>query len=159
AETTAAITAQEGHAPRGWLGPWISQSRLTPDLLAEAGYTYLLDWCHDDQPVPMATRDGRGILAMPYPQELNDIPAIVARRQEAGTFADMITDAFDVMLAESARRPLVMGIALHAYIMGQPHRLKPLARALSHIRTTGGERVWITTAGAVAGAWHAAHPR
>ena len=26
-----------GVAPRGWLSPWISESRLTPDLLAETG--------------------------------------------------------------------------------------------------------------------------
>ena len=55
-ETTAAIEKHSGQRPRGWLGPWISQSHLTPDLLQEAGYTYLLDWCHDDQPVWMKTR-------------------------------------------------------------------------------------------------------
>src|SRR5438045_1380696 len=31
AETTAAITRVEGSAPAGWLGPWISESRHTPD--------------------------------------------------------------------------------------------------------------------------------
>lgn len=48
AEVTAVIEREEGRRPSGWLGPWISQSRTTPDLLAEAGYDYLLDWCHDD---------------------------------------------------------------------------------------------------------------
>ena len=48
AEATAVLTREEGRAPAGWLGPWISQSQVTPDLLAEAGYRYLLDWCHDD---------------------------------------------------------------------------------------------------------------
>ncbi|MEL6207945.1 MAG: polysaccharide deacetylase family protein [Pseudomonadota bacterium] len=148
AEATAAITAAEGTAPSGWLGPWISQSRVTPDLLHEAGYEYLLDWCHDDQPVWMRTRRGR-ILAVPYPQELNDIPQIVGRKREGVDFADMIVDAFDVLRAESAERPLVMGIALHAYLMGHPHRLKHLARALGHLRAVGGERVWFTTAGAI----------
>ena len=36
---------------RGWLSPWISESRVTPDLLAETGYRYTLNWCHDDQPM------------------------------------------------------------------------------------------------------------
>ena len=45
----------------------------------------------------------------------------------------MIVDAFDVMHEECARRPLVMGIALHPYIVGQPHRFKHLKRALKHI--------------------------
>ncbi|HEY5217166.1 MAG TPA: polysaccharide deacetylase family protein, partial [Pseudolabrys sp.] len=132
AETTATLEQHCGARPRGWLGPWISQSPLTPDLLQEAGYSYLLDWCHDDQPVWMKTRQGR-ILSVPYPQELNDIPQIVARKREGSEFADMIVDAFDVMHEESAKRPLVMGIALHPYLVGWPHRFKHLARALKHI--------------------------
>jgi len=148
-ETTAAIEKHSGQRPRGWLGPWISQSHLTPDLLQEAGYGYLLDWCHDDQPVWMKTRKGR-ILSVPYPQELNDIPQIVARKREGDDFADMIVDAFETMYAECEKRPLVMGIALHAYVVGWPHRFKHLARALKHIVNRADERVWVTTAGAIA---------
>ena len=140
---------QAGQRPRGWLGPWISQSHATPDLLHEAGYTYLLDWCHDDQPVWMKARSGR-ILSVPYPQELNDIPQIVARKREGDEFARMIVDAFDIMRAECDHRPLVMGIALHPYIVGWPHRFKHLARALTHIVANADEKVWLTTAGAIA---------
>jgi peptidoglycan/xylan/chitin deacetylase (PgdA/CDA1 family) len=145
---TSTLIHHEKAKPKGWLGPWISQSHRTPDLLQEAGYEYLLDWCHDDQPTWMKTRKGR-ILSVPYPQELNDIPQIVGRKREGSEFADMIIDAFDVMLEESARRPLVMGIALHGYLMGHPHRLKHLDRALRHILKHGGDRLWFTTAGAV----------
>jgi allantoinase len=148
-ETTAAIEKHSGTRPHGWLGPWISQSPVTPDLLQETGYTYLLDWCHDDQPVWMKTRKGR-ILSLPYPQELNDIPQIVARKREGADFADMIVDAFEVMQAECERRPLVMGIALHPYIVGQPHRFKHLARALNHIVRKADDKVWFTTSGAIA---------
>jgi peptidoglycan/xylan/chitin deacetylase (PgdA/CDA1 family) len=148
-ETAAAIEQHSGQRPRGWLGPWISQSHLTPDLLHEAGYTYLLDWCHDDQPVWMKTRSGR-ILSVPYPQELNDIPQIVARKREGEEFARMIADAFDVMHAECKIRPLVMGIALHPYIVGWPHRFKHLAMALEHIVKRADDKVWLTTAGAIA---------
>jgi allantoinase len=96
AETTAAIERHCSARPSGWLGPWISQSHVTPDLLQEAGYAYLLDWCHDDQSVWMKTRNGR-ILSLPYPQEFNDIPQIVTRKRDGPEFADMIVDAFDVM--------------------------------------------------------------
>ena len=148
-ESTATLQQYSGARPRGWLGPWISQSMLTPDLLHEAGYEYLLDWCHDEQPVWMKTRGGR-ILSVPYPQELNDIPQIVGRKREGSEFADMIVDAFEVMQAECARRPLVMGIALHAYLVGWPHRFKHLARALKAIAERADERVWFTTPGAIA---------
>jgi len=148
-ETTASVEKHSGKRPRGWLGPWISQSPLTPDLLQEAGYRYLLDWCHDDQPVWMKTRGGR-ILSLPYPQELNDIPQIVVRKREGSEFADMIVDAFEVMHEECTKRPLVMGIALHAYIVGWPHRFKHLARAMRHISSRTDERVWLATAGDIA---------
>ncbi|GGH25716.1 polysaccharide deacetylase [Alsobacter metallidurans] len=147
---THAMLEREGRAPQGWLGPWISQSATTPDLLAEAGYGYLLDWCHDDQPVWFRTRGGRRILSVPYPQELNDIPQIVGRKREGAEFADMIVDSFDELLEESRDRPLVMGVALHAYLVGWPHRARHLRRALRHIRDRADGRVWITTAGAIA---------
>ena len=149
AEATARITKEEGRAPEGWLGPWISQSHRTPDLLAETGYGYLLDWCMDDQPIWFRCRDGRRILAVPYPQEVNDIPAIAARRMGAARFADMIVDQFDEMLELSTARPLVMGVALHAYLVGQPHRLRHLKRALRHIAARR-EAIWLTTPGAIA---------
>ncbi len=149
AEATARIASAEGRPPAGWLGPWISQSRVTPDLLAEAGYTYLLDWCMDDQPVRFRTRGGGSILAVPYPQELNDIPMIVRRNLGGDAFADMIVDHLDEMLSQSTDGPLVMGIALHAYIVGQPHRLKHLRRALAHV-AQHRQSLWLTTPGAIA---------
>jgi allantoinase len=148
-EATAAITRHEGRAPAGWLSPWIAESAVTPDLLAEAGYRYTLNWCHDDQPAWMRTRGGGRLMAVPYPQELNDIPAIVARKLEGEAFADMIVDAFEEMRMQAAAQPLVMGIALHSYIVGQPHRLRHLRRALAHIAQARDE-IWLCRAGDIA---------
>ena len=53
--------AHGGAAPQGWLSPWISESLCTSDLLAEAGFRYSLNWCHDDQPVRLCTRGGEGL--------------------------------------------------------------------------------------------------
>lgn len=147
-ETTRKITEEEGRPPEGWLGPWISETMKTPDILQENGYKYLLDWCHDDQPTWMKTRGGE-ILSVPYPQELNDIPSIMVRKNSAEQFAKIITDNFDEMLEQSRQQPLVMGIALHAYIVGQPFRLKHLRNALLHI-SRKREDIWFTTAGQIA---------
>ena len=38
------------------LGPAISGTERTPDLMAEAGLIYHTDWMHDDQPVPSEWR-------------------------------------------------------------------------------------------------------
>ena len=140
------IRKESGRAPAGWLSPWISESLATPDLLAESGYRYTLNWCHDDQPVRFRTRAG-SLWSIPYPQELNDIPMIVGRLMDARAFADMIVDHFDEMLAQSREQPLVMGIALHPYIVGQPYRLRHLRRALKHI--VAAKRAWWTTPGAI----------
>jgi peptidoglycan/xylan/chitin deacetylase (PgdA/CDA1 family) len=151
------IAERSGQAPAGWLSPWISESHSTPDLLCETGYRYTLNWCHDDQPVRLRTRDGGSLWSVPYPQELNDIPAIVVRQMDAPDFARMITDQFDEMLEQSRRQPLVMGIALHPYLVGQPHRLRHLRAALQHV-CAQRSRVWLTTPGAICSAVDALAP-
>ena len=138
-----------GVRPTGWLGPWSSESAQTPDLLAQQGYRYVLDWAHDDQPTRLSTAHG-GLLSIPYSQEINDIPAIIARRQEAETFAGMIRAAVEQLLSECDRRPVVLGIALHPYIMGQAHRTPALARVLTELRAANDPRIWWTTAGEIA---------
>lgn len=144
------IAAQSGQTPAGWLSPWISESPLTPDLLAEAGYRYTLNWCHDEQPTRLRTRGGQALWAVPYPQELNDIPMLVARQMDAKDFAQMIIDQCDEMMEQTARHPqaLVMGIALHPYLVGQPYRLRHLRRALQHIAARR-EELWICTPGQI----------
>jgi peptidoglycan/xylan/chitin deacetylase (PgdA/CDA1 family) len=145
------IARESGQRPQGWLSPWISESHATPDLLAEAGYRYTLNWCHDDQPVAMRTRGGQRLWSVPYPQELNDIPMIVTRQMEAPAFFDLVLDNFEEMLAQSEAMPLVMGLALHPYIVGQPHRLRHLRRALERLAQARDEgRVWFTTPGHIA---------
>jgi allantoinase len=144
------IAEREGRAPAGWLSPWISESVVTPDLLAEAGFRYTLDWCHDDQPTRLRTRGGEPFWSVPYPQELNDIPMIVARLMDAKDFAQMAIDNADEMLEQSRRQSLVMGLALHPYLVGQPYRLRHIRRALEHLvalRDRG--EVWFTTPGRI----------
>lgn len=133
-----------GQQPQGWMGPWMSQSAVTPDLLQEAGFRYVMDWPCDDQPVWLKTRNGR-IMSLPYSFEINDSPQIIVRRHTAEEFANMIINQFDEMLLQSEKQPLVLGIALHTMIVGQPHRLRLLRRVLDHI--TGHplfDRVWLT---------------
>jgi peptidoglycan/xylan/chitin deacetylase (PgdA/CDA1 family) len=148
----ARIARESGAAPAGWLSPWISESRLTPDLLAETGYRYTLNWCHDDQPTRLRVRGGGLLWAVPYPQELNDIPMIVARQMDAKDFATMVIDNFDEMREQARQQPLVMGVALHPYIVGQPYRLRHLRRALQHLaQARDAGEIWFTTPGAICG--------
>ncbi|HEX3863512.1 MAG TPA: polysaccharide deacetylase family protein [Stellaceae bacterium] len=148
AEATAVVTRLSGAAPQGWLGPYLAQSGATLDLLKEAGYRYVMDWAHDDQPVWMRTRAGP-ILSVPYPIEINDLPAMIYRHHTGRQFARMIIDQFDEMLEQSAKYPLVFGIALHPFIIGQPFRLRAFRDAIRHI-TARADDIWLTTPGDIA---------
>lgn len=144
------IERESGKKPRGWLSPWISESPVTPDLLAETGYDYTLNWCHDDQPTRMQTRNNQSLWSIPYPQEINDIPMLIGRQMDTEPFANMIIDQFDEMLQQSKTQPLVMGIALHPYLIGQPYRLKHIRRALQHICDyRDREQIWFSTPGEI----------
>ena len=153
------ILERSGMAPAGWLSPWISESLVTPDLLAETGYSYTLNWCHDDQPTRMRTRSGQPLWAIPYPQEVNDIPMVMGRLMDGRAFGELITDHFDEMRRQAAAQPLVMGIALHPYIVGQPHRLLHLRKALEHlVRARDRGDVWFTTPGQICQHMHSVNP-
>lgn len=147
-EVTDFMTDKDRVKPSGWLSPYLTPSLVTTDLLAEAGYQYVLDWgiC-DEQPFWVKSAHGP-ILAVPYPIELNDQPAVVYRHASAQDYADMLVDNFDEMLRRSHDTPLVFVISLHSFIMGQPFRLARLRRALQHVLSHQDE-IWVTLPGEI----------
>jgi len=147
------IAERTGSRPTGWLGPGLSETVHTPDFLAEAGISYVADWCADDQPFPMRVKTGR-MISVPYSQELNDIPVFMRKGFTAEQFCQMICDQFDVLYEEGEGSGRVMAIALHPFLTGHPFRSKWLDRALEHI--TGHDRVWLTTGGEIA-SWYYEH--
>ena len=88
-ECTDIIGQHLGRRPTGWMGPAALESKVTPDLLKEAGYTHLLDWPVDDQPIWFRTRSGP-LLSVPYPVELNDFGTLLARDHTGREYADML---------------------------------------------------------------------
>jgi allantoinase len=147
AEVREAILQRSGQVVRGWMGPWMSHSMRTPDLLQEAGFKFLMDWPADDQPVWMKTRGGR-ILSVPYPFEINDSPQMLVRHHTPQEFEQMVIDQFEETLEQSEHQPLVCGIALHTMIVGQPYRLRVLRRMLRYIAEhPKREQIWFTRPG------------
>jgi allantoinase len=65
-DATDVLERHCGRGPQGWMGPWIAETAVTPDLLKESGYTYVMDWPADDQPFWMRTRAG-ALMSVPYP--------------------------------------------------------------------------------------------
>lgn len=151
AECCAVYTRLTGRHLAGWFSPAVSCTVNTPDLVAEAGIKYYCDFYHDDQPTPIKVRKGR-LVTIPYSMDLND--AMIYRHPtEAEEFAQTIIDHFDTVYREGASQGRVMCLALHPYMMGAPHRIRHLDRALSYILAHEG--VWKATGEEIADWYYA----
>ena len=121
-----------GASIRGLLGPCVTNSPWTMDLVAEAGLTYHADWVHDDVPVEIAVPAGR-LVSVPYAYDTNDGPALEGHF-DADYLVEVNLAQFDRLRAEaSADRGLVYCLPLHTYLIGQPHTVDALRRILDHV--------------------------
>ncbi|HXS42054.1 MAG TPA: polysaccharide deacetylase family protein [Stellaceae bacterium] len=137
-EKCAAFT---GERPVGWLGPGLTETEETPDLLAAAGIRYVGDWVHDEEPAEIQTAHGP-LVTLPYTVELNDIPMMMVQHHTSDVFLSRARDQFDRLYAESAGRAKVLCFAIHPYISGVPHRIKYLEAFLDYARGHAGVDFW-----------------
>src|SRR5215471_10903744 len=132
-KTRAVIREFTGKPPRGWLGPGLTETWETPDLLVEEGFDYVCDWVLDDQPVWLKTRT-QPIVNLPYTQECNDVAMMLIQHHKASEYYDRAVDQFEQLYRDAARSARIMALVVHPYIMGAPHRLKYFRNTLAHIR-------------------------
>ena len=147
ADVVNTIRDATGKQPKGWLGPALSETFNTPDLLEELGLTYICDWCADDHPFRLNTKKG-GMISVPYSIEVNDIPLFIGEGMTGPDFARLVMDQFDVLYKEGKNNPRVMCLALHPFLAGQPFRSKYLDKALAYIRRH--KDVWLPTSDEIA---------
>jgi len=147
ADTIETVRAHAGYDLMGMLGPAITGTVHTPDLMADAGLVYHADWIHDDQPFPIRVAGGQRFISMPYTYELNDGP-LLKRAIEGPEYAAMCKAQFDRLYADSDATGRVMCLALHPFRLGQPHRIRHLEEVLSYLR--GPEEVWFATGDQIA---------
>jgi peptidoglycan/xylan/chitin deacetylase (PgdA/CDA1 family) len=139
------IAAATGQRPQGWMGPGLTETFETPQILKALGLSYVLDWCADDQPFPLNVP---GMISVPYSVELNDIGLFVAKSLSGEDFYRTVVDQFDQLYEDSAQSGRVMALALHPFVIGQPFRHRYLAKALEYI--TAHDGVWLTTSDEIA---------
>ena len=135
-----------GKQLKGMLGPSLSGTLRTPDLMAQAGLIYYTDLVHDDQPVPLKVDTGK-LVSVPYSIEINDVP-VFRSSFEGEHFVSICKSQFDRLYAEGSDSGRVMCLALHPYLIGQPHRARYLDEILSYVM--GHDGVWQTTADDIA---------
>ena len=143
-DITDTIETAAGQHPKGWMGPALTETHNTPQLLSELGYSYVLDWTNDDQPYRLNVP---GMLSVPYTLELNDL-GLFLRGLTGPDFLQMVKDQYDVLRAESEHSGRVMALALHPFVIGQPFRAKYLDLALEYIAAQPD--VWLTTSDDIA---------
>jgi len=135
-----------GKRLKGMLGPAMSNTEHTPDLMAEAGLIYHADWMHDDQPVPIKVKSGM-LISVPYSIELND-SSLFNKHYEGDYFAKICKAQFDRLYKEGQQSGRSMCIALHPHQIGQPHRAKYLDEVLGYIMSH--DHVWQATSDEIA---------
>src|SRR3954466_6363714 len=106
-KTSAAIREATGKNPRGWLGPGLTETWETPDLLAEGGHDYVSPGGVEDQPVVLKTR-GKPIVGIPYTQECNDVAMMLIQHHKASEYYDRAMDQFEQIYADAADSARVM---------------------------------------------------
>ena len=146
--TLDTIEAATGQRPRGWLSSGLQEGYSTLSNLAGAGIDYVCDWVNDDAPYAFDAPGAPSIVSVPYTLEINDKPVIERHGHSAEEFATRAMRQFDVLYREGARSGKVMAIAIHPYLIGQPHRIDALREILAYV--TGHAGVWMTTGGAIA---------
>ena len=145
-EMHEAISAATGTSPTGWLGPALTETFNTPRLLAELGYTYVLDWCADDQPFALNVP---GMISVPYSVEVNDITLFVGRNLAGDDYVRMVLDTLEQLLEDSREDAgRVLALPIHPFVVNQPLRHKYLVRVLTEIAAR--DDVWVTTSDAIA---------
>ncbi len=143
ATSIAAVEKATGKRPTGWLGQDYGESHRTPNLLAEAGLDYVLDWPNDDQPYAMKV--GKPLISLPNQPEWDDVQQLWLRRINTPRYPDLVGEAFELLHGEGGQ---VFNLSIHPWLMGMAHRIKYLDEALTRLGRF--QQVWQTTPGEVA---------
>jgi peptidoglycan/xylan/chitin deacetylase (PgdA/CDA1 family) len=144
-----ALTYYDGRPIKGMLGPRISGTENTADLMVKHGMTYFADFVHDEQPRPLLTASGDRLVNVPYSFTTNDVPAVLSRNHPKEYFVDLVKAQVDRLLrdAEEDGQARVACLATHPFVMGQPNATRYLEAVFDHVRSD--DRIWVTTAGQI----------
>jgi peptidoglycan/xylan/chitin deacetylase (PgdA/CDA1 family) len=137
----ATIRDFTGKAPRGWLGPGLTETDRTLDILAEEGIEYICDWVMDEQPVEMRTTAGP-VVMVPYSVELNDIAIMVIQQHEARVLYERTMAQFERLYQEGKESARVLALCVHPYISGVPHRIDQFERIFEDLTKRPGVLFW-----------------
>lgn len=143
------LTAATGREIKGWLSPARNQSWQTMALLPMSGIEYCLDWVNDDMPYPINVDSG-ALTMLPLNTEIEDSFVMGSNLHSEDEWVEQVTDAIDFLIreAEQARAARMLGISLHPWLTGQPHRIGCVQRVVQHL-INHQKDIWLTTPGQI----------
>lgn len=137
--------------PRGWVGQDFAESIGTPQLLAEAGFEYVLDWPNDDQPYRLRTQPA--MWSLPNHSEWDDVQLLWHRRVAMPQYPALIEAAAVRLAEEGASSARMMTIGLHPWLAGMASRVRYVREAMERVCTIPG--VWFAQPHAIVAATQA----
>jgi len=107
--------------------------------LKETGFDFLMDW-PAERPAALDEDAFGPLMSVPYPIEINDSRRSWCATIRPSSSATSSSASSRKLLRQSAKQPLVCGIALHTMVVGQPYRLRMLRGGAAAHREPSAER-------------------
>lgn len=137
-ESFSTLRRISGQPVLGWHSPAHSQSQSTPELVAEAGASFIADWINDDMPYAFTTAKGP-LVQLPLSYDLSDRKIFFLHNQTMAEYEHQIGAAFDVLRAEAqGRGGRILSLSLSPWVIGVPSRIATLDRLLGRFSTASG---------------------
>ena len=153
-DARTAIAKAAGHEPSGWFGQDQGESTRTPNLVSEAGFSYIADWPNDEQPYWMTVE--RPLVSIPLQTELDDQHLLWMRQHPVWHYPDLVEQAANQLAVDGREQARSLCLGVRTWLFGRPHRIKYLDEALS--RLSQRDDIWVTTAADIAQAFQNQFP-
>ncbi|MEI6114010.1 MAG: polysaccharide deacetylase family protein [Burkholderiales bacterium] len=146
-----AIERVTGYRPVGWVAPGGHRSPNTAQILLEHGFIYSADYKDDDIPYTAEVIDGRKLVAVPKPYDINDYTIYATGANPPSAYVEIFCRSFDILYEESKSHPKMTNITAHAPLFGHPMGAWAFEECIRYARSF--KDVWFATGREVAQWW------
>lgn len=140
-----------GRRPTGYRAPWWELNPRTPELLAEAGFTYDSSLMDDDVPYVLETSCG-SLAELPVHWSLDDWEQYAFLPEpDIGHVIELpskVLELWRVELEAMHEEGCLLVLTMHPFLSGRPSRARNVGRFVEYARELGG--VWFATAEEIA---------
>ncbi|MBI4278136.1 MAG: polysaccharide deacetylase family protein [Armatimonadetes bacterium] len=145
------IESVTGQRPVGWVSPGGQRSENTAALLLDHGFLYSCDYKDDDVPYIAEVINGRRLVALPKPYDINDWTIYARGHNPPSAYVEFFCRAFDILYEEGSASPKMINVTVHAPLYGRPMGASAFEECLRYAQEFSG--VWFATGRQVVEWW------